>query len=114
MKNVILGIIGVYTTIYIMLICMNLYTLQTHQNQLNLRLSKAVQNALELGFETKDPDAVMNQLRIDLGDVQIDAMDLEMGLLKVTATDTFTYVTGKEKQIRLQKMAIIDRIDLED
>ena len=58
-KNIILGTIGIFMVIYVVCIGANIYSLQTHKNQLNYVVSRAVEHGLKQGFQTKNKAEVI-------------------------------------------------------
>ena len=122
-KNIILGTIGVFIIIYVACIGMNIYSLQTHKNELNHVVSRAVEHGLKTGFRTKDEQEVLVELEQEITEslnenskvsVDVKAIDMQKGLLSVEVTEEFTYITGKEKRISQEKTAIMDQRVVED
>ncbi len=117
-KNIILGVIGIFICMHVVFMGMNIYSLQTHKNQLNHVVSRAVEHGLEHGFRTEDELEVIAQVEKEIKDslnksdnvvVEVKAIDLKKGLLSVEVTEEFSYITGKTKQISQEKTAIMDQ-----
>ena len=123
MKNILLGAIGILTTIYVTLIGMNLYMIQTHKDQLENCFSRILQQALVDGYNTADDEEIAQRIISELAEsrnkdsavqVVIQAMDLKRGFLSVKVTERFSLLTGKEKEITLEKIILMDRIVLNE
>ena len=123
MKNILLGASGLLITIYVTLIGMNLYMIQTHKDQLENCFSRILQQALVDGYNTADHEEISQRIISDLAEsrnnagamqVQIRAIDLKRGVLSVEVTETFSLLTGKEKVITLEKTILMDRIVLNE
>lgn len=123
MKNILLGAIGILVTIYVTLIGMNLYMIQTHKDQLENCFSRILQQAMVDGYNTADDEEITQRIISELAEsrnkdsavqVVIQAMDLKKGLLSVKVTERFLLLTGKEKEITLEKTILMDRIVLNE
>jgi len=121
MKQIVLGMIGILTSIYVVLIGLNIYSIQREKEKLEDSLSQSVENALVEQFVNGNQDVVQQQLETDIKtalsykqdvSVLVQALDLEKGLLSVKATEKIPLITGTTKTIALEKTAIMDRIQL--
>lgn len=118
MKNILLGMIGVLITIYTVLMGLNVLMMQTQKNQLEKNLSRIVKNVLEGEYEHGEELAVEQMLREEIEasipsrnrvTVEIQALDLQKGILSVKVTETIRTLTGTEKEIVMEKTAIVER-----
>lgn len=122
MKNIILGILGVLITIYVVCIGLNVYSIQTHQNQLNHTVSRVVEHTLKEMYGTEDitdaKEQLIREIKEGLGtnavEVQIHQMDLQKGLLSVSVTEEISLITGNQKKITAEKIAIMERAVTEE
>lgn len=123
MKNIILGAIGLLVTVYVTMIGMNVYMIQTHKDQLENCFSRILQQALEEGYGTVENEMITQRIISDFAEsmnnegalqVEIQAMDLQKGLLSVRVTESFFLLNGKEKVITLEKTIIMDRLVLNE
>lgn len=119
MKNVILGVIGVFITLYTLLIGLNILTVQSHKNQLEKHLSRIVKNVLESAYQTEETEAIKQMLLEEITDsisssnevtIEIQEMDLHKGILSVKVIDQITTITGAKKEIVVEKTAIMDKV----
>lgn len=119
MKNIILGVIGIFITIYTLLIGLNILTVQSHKNQLEKHLSRIVKNVLESAYQTGEKETVKQMLLEEISDsisttnevsVEIREIDLQKGILSVKVIDQITTITGAKKEIVMEKTAIMDKI----
>lgn len=122
MKNVILAIIGVFITIYTLLMGLNILYVQTQKNQLEKQVSRIVKKTLEAeyqkGEETFVEELILQEItdvvstkRTQL-DVEIQGIDLEKGFLSVKVTKRVEMLNGREKAIVVEKTAIMERMYL--
>lgn len=118
MKNILLGMIGVFITIYTVLIGLNVLMIQTQKNHLEKNLSRIVKNVLEGEYEHGEELAVEQMLREEIEasvssrnrvEVEIQALDLQKGILSVKVTETIRTLTGAKKEIAMEKTAIVER-----
>lgn len=123
MKNIIIGIVGVFVSIYVVCIGLNIYAVQTHQNQLNHTVSRVVENTLKDLYGTEDMAAARNQLINDIKSslmneglikIEIKQMDLKKGLVQVLVTEEVPMVTGTNKKISVEKTAIMERVLMDE
>lgn len=122
MKNIILGIVGVFITIYTMLMGLNILTIQSHKDQLENHLSRIVKNVLEAEYGNRDEDAVKQMLQEEIQNsvsenakifVEIQEIDLQKGILSVKVTEEIHTLTDSQREIVVQKTAIMDRVATE-
>lgn len=118
MKNVLLGMIGVLIVVYTLLIGLNVLVVQSHKNELERHLSRTIKNVLEGEFQHGDEAAVEQMLKEEISDcisphamvaVEIQAIDLQKGILSVKVTETVKTLTGSKKEIVIEKTAILER-----
>lgn len=120
MKNVILGMIGVFITLYTLLIGANVLYVQTQKNQLEKHVSRIVKHTLESEYQ-KGEESVVKQILLqeiknaisdqnDNLEIEIQGMDLQKGFLSVRVTKRVEMLNGKEKTIVVEKTAIMDRV----
>lgn len=123
MKNIILGAIGLLITIYVTVISLNVYMIQTHKDQLENCFSRILQQALEDGFGTAEHELITQRIISEVAEsmnnesvlqVEIQAIDLQKGLLSASVTESFFLLNGKEKVITVEKTIIMDRLVLNE
>ena len=120
MKNIILGLIGVLITMYTLLIGLSILSFYTQKNALEKQVSRIVKNTLEIEFQNKDTVYVEQMLLQELNEcvsgenarlqVEIRAMDLEKGILSVRVSKRVVMLNGKEREIVVEKTAIVERV----
>ena len=119
MKNMILGLIGIFVTLYTLLIGLNVLYVQTQKNELEKQVSRIVKNTLENEYQ-KGEDAFVEQMLVqelttvlsterDRLEIEIQGIDLEKGLLSVKVTKHVEMLNGREKAIVVEKTAIMER-----
>lgn len=118
MKNILLGLIGVMITIYTLLIGLNILTVQSHKNQLEKNLSRVVKNVLEGEYGQASEESIQRMIQEEVSDVMQDkgqrvveilALDLQKGILSVRVTEYITTIVGTQKEIVVEKTALIER-----
>lgn len=117
MKTIILGICSVVITIYSVLLCLDVYSIQTSKNILEKRVTRAVQNTLEQYYRKDTYENAKNQLNSEIlmgGNkenisIHIKKMDLKKGVLSVVVEEMIPLITGGEKSIVFEKTAIMER-----
>ncbi len=114
---------GILITVYVVLIGMNIYSLETRKNQLEHVVSRAVEHGLKEGFRTEDEGEVLRKIEQEIiesldedSEIQIDvkAMNMQKGLLSIVVTEKFSYITGEEKMISKEKTGIMDQIEIKE
>ncbi len=132
MKNVILGIIGIFIVIYTVLISLSIYSVQSRKNELENCLSQVVEYVLEENYRPKEmlygtgipksneeiAKEIEKLIRMRISsdtmvDVYILECDMEKGILSVRIEETYILPNGKIRTDSYAKTAIIDRV-LED
>lgn len=117
MKNTILGIIGIFITIYTIAIGMEVYNIQVRKNQLDNAVSKIVQEVLEEYYQGNDTQAKL-AFEQRIGDtlhenadltIEIQALDMEKGILSVTVSEEYTQMNGKVRTESVSKTAIVEK-----
>lgn len=123
MKNIILGMIGVFISIYTLLIGLDILMYQTSKNQIEKQVSRIVKHVLETNYQRDDVEMVKQMMTEEILSsvskngtikVEIEAIDLEKGLLSVSVTKQIQMLNGKEKEIRIEKTAIVDRVYVDE
>lgn len=118
MKSVMLGMMGFLITIYTLLIGLNVLTIQSHKNQLDRNLSRILKNVLETEYPYGEEAMVEQMLREEIIasisskapiSVEIQAIDLQKGVLSVKVTETISTVVGTPREIVMEKTAIVER-----
>lgn len=118
MKSVMLGMIGFLITIYTLLIGLNVLTIQSHKNQLDRNLSRIIKNVLETEYPYGEGAMVEQMLREEIIasisskapiSVEIQAIDLQKGVLSVKVTETISTAVGTPREIVMEKTAIVER-----
>lgn len=119
MKNVIIGIIGVLIVLYTTLMGLDVLTIQSHKNQIEKHLSRVVKNILEDEYKSGDEATVKQVLQEEIEDsisrnaeltVEIKALDLQKGILSVKVTGSIPTITGKQKDIQVEKTAFMEQM----
>lgn len=122
-KNIILGMIGVFISIYTLLIGLDILMYQTSKNQIEKQVSRIVKHVLEKNYQRDDVEMVKQMMTEEILSsvskngtikVEIEAIDLEKGLLSVSVTKQIQMLNGKEKEIRIEKTAIVDRVYVDE
>ena len=121
MKQMVLGLIGMLISFYTIVICLDIYTIQTHKNQLERSVSRAVENALESFYHTSFYTEAKQQIIDDIAtlneraDIEVDIieLDLELGILQVKATEKITLTTGNMKELQCMKIGIMEKQTVE-
>ena len=119
MKNMILGLIGIFITFYTLLIGLNVLYVQTQKNELEKMVSRIVKNTLENEYQ-KGEAALVEQMLVqeltavlsterDRLEIEVQGIDLEKGLLSVKVTKHVEMLNGREKAIVVEKTAIMER-----
>lgn len=120
MKNIMLGIIGIFVTLYTVMIGLNILYFQTQKNQLEKHVSRIVKNILEAEYQTGEESYVKQMLSQEIKNViseekgnleiEVQGIDLEKGFLSVRVIKRVEMLNGKEKTIVVEKTAIMDRM----
>ena len=119
MKNIILGVIGIFITFYTLLLGLNILYVQTQKNQLENHVSRIVKNTLESEYQKGEAAFVEELLLEEITavvstknatlEIQVQGIDLEKGFLSVKVTKQVRTLNGKEKTIVVEKTAIMER-----
>lgn len=120
MKNIMLGIIGIFVVLYTLQIGLNVLFFQTQKNELEKHVSRVVKNTLEADFSEEEEASVkqmiLEELKETLSDdrgeleVEVQGIDLQKGFLSVRVTKRVEMLNGKERTIVVEKTAIVDRL----
>ena len=118
MKSIILGIIGTLITLYTFLIGVDILVFQINKNEMEKQVSRIVKHVLEEEY-LEDDEATVRQMLIeeirsslssgDTVQIEVKGMDLQMGLLSVRVVQYVRMLNGKEREIVVEKTAIIER-----
>ena len=118
MKSIILGIIGTLITLYTFLIGVDILVFQINKNEMEKQVSRIVKHVLEEEY-LKDDEATVRQMLIeeirsslpsgDTVQIEVKGMDLQKGLLSVRVVQYVRMLNGKEREIVVEKTAIIER-----
>lgn len=119
MKNIILGIIGICITLYTLFIGLQILSIQTQKNELEKQVSRIVKNTLESEYSIGDDSIVEQMLLQEITscvstksgrvEVQVNAIDLQKGILSIKVTKWVEMLNGKEKELVVEKTAIVER-----
>lgn len=118
MKSIILGIIGTLITLYTFLIGVDILVFQINKNEMEKQVSRIVKHVLEEEYREDDEAAVRQMLieeirsSLSSGDtvqIEVKGMDLQKGLLSVRVVQYVRMLNGKEREIVVEKTAIIER-----
>ena len=127
MKNMVLGILGIFIGIYTIVVSLSIYSMQTRKNELENCLSQVVKHTLETYYESgydflstttiwesdiedEIEEEMMARLQADSKVVvEVLDMDFQMGILSVSASEIFYLPNGCEKCIKVVKTAVVDQ-----
>ena len=117
MKNMILGIIGVFIAIYTIAIGIEIYNTQVRKNQLDNSVSRIVEEVLETYYKGNDAQAKMvleERIKDSLHtnaklNIEIMAFDMEKGIISITVTEEYTQMNGTIRSESINKTAIMER-----
>lgn len=118
MKSIVLGMIGIFITLYTVFIGIDILVLQTSKNEMEKQVSRIVKYVLEEEYLAGDEAAVqqilMQEIRNSLSSgemvkVEVKGIDLQKGLLSVRVTQSLQMLNGKKQEIAVEKTAIIER-----
>ena len=117
MKNMILGIIGVFIAIYTIAIGMELYNTQVRKNQLDNSISRIVEEVLETYYKGSNAQAksvleqrIKDSLHTNAElNIEIMALDMEKGIISVSVTEEYTQMNGTTRRESVSKTAIMER-----
>ncbi len=118
MKSIILGIIGTLITLYTFLIGVDILVFQINKNEMEKQVSRIVKHVLEEEY-LEDDEATVRQMLIEeirsslssgnTVQIEVKGMDLQKGLLSVRVVQYVRMLNGKEREIVVEKTAIIER-----
>lgn len=127
MKNVVLGVVGGFLLLYIAMIGLTIFGIQSRENELENCLSDIVLDEIKLHYippVLREPDyepvssgVIQKEIRKELQyritsdsdySVELLACDMDKGLLSVCVVETYRLPNGKEKRWKYTKTAIID------
>ena len=104
--------------LYTFLIGLDILIFQTSKNEMEKHVSRIVENVLETEFQTGEAETVKQKLIEEItssiskkGSLQVEfqAIDLEKGLLSVKVRKQLRLFNGKQREIVVEKTAIIER-----
>ena len=122
MKNIVLGMTGLFVLIYTLMLGLNILTVTNYKNQLECNLSRIVKNVLEYGMKSKDEEIVKQILDEEIQsvvsksisiEIEILHMDLEKGILSVQVIEHIPMLMTSTKEIRMEKTVILERMLME-
>lgn len=121
-KNVMLGLISIFIIWYTVLIGLNILYFHTQKNELEKQVSRIVKNTLEMEYQKGEEamveqmilQEILNSVSTKKGKLAVDiqGIDLKKGLLSVKVTKRVELLNGREKEIVVEKTAIMDRVYL--
>lgn len=118
MKNTIIGVIGAFLILYVVLIGLGIYNNRIRSEDMENILGQVLKQTLEEGYGQENSlskqEALVEEIKQRIGDdstvfVEIHCMDLEKGIISVTVRKHFVQINGKEKELEWTKTAIMDR-----
>lgn len=118
MRNVILAILGIMITLYTFSLVFSVFSLQTRKNDLENHVARVVEGFLESTYKTGDEAVVKQMLIAELSrnidgsgtlTVDVQALDLQKGIISVKVSETFRQFNGKERTIVCEKTAIMEQ-----
>lgn len=119
MRNVMLAIAGIIISVYVCVIGMNVMIIQVQKNSLEKEASRIVENALQIGYQTKDMECVRQILDEGFGvegenqiSVELKSADLEKGLLSVVVKKQIVLITRVKRELVVERTTIVDRMEL--
>lgn len=120
MKNIIVVMVGIMITIYVMFIGLNVYKIQTHKVLLEKDVSRGIEHALQEGYKSKDEEVAMAILENEILEnrnrqrfLEVKSSDMAKGILSIAVTEQFHFITGKMKEIVVEKTIVMDRAEME-
>ena len=118
MKNIILVMIGLLITMYTLVICLNILSVESHRNLLEHNLSRIVKHVLESEFQKGNEDIVVQMIEEEIRsniskntkvDVSFEAIDLQKGVISVEIREQIPVLLGTPKEIVVSKTAIMEQ-----
>ena len=117
MKNTILGIVGIFITIYTIAIGLEVYNIQVRKNQLDNSISRIVQKTLEeyyQGDNTQAKQALERGIYESLHpnakiEIEVLALDMKKGIISVVVTEEYRQMNGTIRREAVSKTAIMER-----
>lgn len=118
MRNVILAFIGILITLYTFSLVFSVFSLQTRKNDLENHVARVVEDFLESAYQNGSEQVVTQRLINELSqnvddsgqlEVEVQALDLQKGIISVKVSETFRQFNGKERTIVCEKTAIMER-----
>ena len=138
MKNIFLGIIGMFLLLYTTVLQLGMFQIDTRENEIENCLSEVLESTLKdhyYGLDDINPGVcervpkenlpgyleeeeiayqITEDIKLRLGsdsqvDITILACDMEKGILSAEVTQTFLMPGGKEKTLSGKKTVIVER-----
>lgn len=117
MKNTILGIVGIFITIYTIAIGLEVYNIQVRKNQLDNSISRIVQKTLEeyyQGDNTQAKQALERGIYESLHpsakiEIEVLALDMKKGIISVVVMEEYRQMNGTIRREAVSKTAIMER-----
>ena len=104
--------------LYTFLIGLDIITFQTSKNEMEKTVPRIVENVLETEYQTGEAEAVKQRLIQEITSsiskkstlqIEVQAMDLEKGLLSVKVRKQLRLFNGKQREIVVEKTAIVEQ-----
>ena len=118
MKNIILGMIGLFIAIYTLILGLNILTVVSHRNQLERNLSRIVKHILENEFQSENEEIVIRMLEeeirstvsrnIDM-EIKVNQIDLQKGIISIEVREIVPNLMGTKREIVVSKTAIMEQ-----
>lgn len=138
MKNIFLGVIGMFLLLYTTVLQLGVFQINTRENEIENCLSEVLESTLKNHYygldnlnsavceripkeylpgyleEEEIAHQVAEDIKLRLGsdsqvDITILACDMEKGILSAEVTQTFLMPGGKEKTLSGKKTVIVER-----
>lgn len=118
MKNVILAFIGILITLYTFSSVFSVFSLQSRKNELENHVARIVEGFLENAYPNGDEGMLKQRMISELSKnvddsgkltVEMQALDLQKGIISVKVSETFRQFNGKERTIVCEKTAIVEQ-----
>ena len=116
MKNTILIFVGIVMLLYTLAIGSEIFAGQAGQNELDNCLSRVVEDTLEDFYGQNANEEAIQRLRTDLWEtlgediqIMVEAIDMEKGILSVEICKEYRQFSGKTKELRAEKTAIVEQ-----
>ncbi|MDD6504888.1 MAG: hypothetical protein PUF45_05570 [Lachnospiraceae bacterium] len=127
MKQVILGVYGIFLMVAMTMLGLTVYGMQSRENEMNNCLSRIVMDTLEENYvphflqnelEGKRDDEVAAELKRRIGEaihtdseveINVICCDTKKGILSVAVTESYNTPLGIRTEREYRRTAIVDR-----